>query len=648
MHSGGAAPSLPLNFLCALVADSGADDPPSRMAAEQARSMEDGRERRELLEALLRGPCDSSAPLWLLEAAVDSDLARKPPQSDPFYGPSIDLALLALSHPSCTPQLRRESLGRCTAVQLGRLGSAQAGGIVADAVAEALRGRASGQQRMTVDLLESPTDAQLVLRQHGLHRTVITAAVDLLPSYPLVDEKDGEGTSTWLERQEAAERAWRTMWKQVVTAHSEHHRLLVEWSDNNDAAHIVREHLLGSIPWDVEPELLEEVAQDDLASFPQSVLTTRMCRMRRDGATEEEVREHFANDLAELLPEQRKRIDRVLSDDKYGLLFGCRTAISRIALSADGKWRYILNPDQATKYGRPHPWRASQDQLASLARKFAEHATVALELWEPDPEAPVRSAEDLRWVRDLLQHLPVVTPEVTEKARLICREARRGLARRRGYGGYGPASDVQQTRALLDTIERMTAEPLPDPGPARTASLGRPDQITVRDLVGVPGAVLDGYLRRHPGDDSLVERALLAFASRAYHRDLSFADVLKRHSDPRRALLVLTQSLRRRLGGGPNLREAWVVAVLNLPATEPELIRALPAWAALKAGGPHGQAAHPAVTSVVRTALGDNAEAWQRFATSPASYAGPTAWLRLGDLLDSAANGTPWPTPPHK
>jgi len=106
MDSGGAAPSLPLNFLCALVVDSNADDPPSRMAAEQARSMEEGLERRELLEALLRGPYASSAPSWLLEAAVDSDLARKPPKSDPLYGPSMDLALLALSHSSCTPQLR--------------------------------------------------------------------------------------------------------------------------------------------------------------------------------------------------------------------------------------------------------------------------------------------------------------------------------------------------------------------------------------------------------------------------------------------------------------------------------------------------------------------------------------------------------------
>ncbi|WP_345131971.1 hypothetical protein, partial [Streptomyces mexicanus] len=297
MDSAEAGPSLPLNFLCALAADSGKDAPSVRIAAEQARSMEEGLERRELLEALLRGPYGASGPLWLLEAAIDSDLARKPPQSDPFYGPSMDLALTALSHPSCTSQLRHESLRRCTAVQLGRLGSAQANDILADAVVEALRERHPQQQRMTTDLLDTPTDAQLVLRHHGLHSTVISAAVDLLPSYPLTEEKDGEDTSTWLERQRAAEQAWRAMWKQILTTHPEHHRLIIDRTDGKDAGHVVRDHLLGSIPWDVEPELLEEIAQQDLASFPLSVLTTRMCRMRRDGATEQKVRNHFANEL---------------------------------------------------------------------------------------------------------------------------------------------------------------------------------------------------------------------------------------------------------------------------------------------------------------------------------------------------------------
>ncbi|MGW8763740.1 hypothetical protein ACWGN5_14680 [Streptomyces sp. NPDC055815] len=648
MDSGEAAPHLPLNFLCALAVDSRADAPPALMAAEQARSMEGGMERRELLVALLHGPYGDSAPSWLLEAAIDSDLARKPSQSDPFYGPSMDLALLVLSHPSCTPQLRNESLERCTAVQLGRLGSAQASSLLADAVAEALRERKPHQQRMTVEFLDTPTDAQLVLRQHRLHSTVISTAVDLLPSYPLVDEKDGEDTSLWLKRQEAAEKAWRTMWKQVLTAHPDHHRFLVDWSDNKDSGYVIREHLLGSIPWDVEPELLEEIAKDDLAHFPFSVLTTRMCRMRRDGATEQEVRDHFAHDLAALAPRQRKRIDELLTEDEYALRYGCRAAVSSTARAADGRWRYILNPGLARQYGKPRPWRASADQLTSLAQNFAEHAAVALELWEPDPKSPVHAAKELRWVHDLLQHLPVITPQVKEKARLFCREVKRGLAGRRDHGRYGLSADDQQARELLDTIERMVAEPFPVPGPARTASLGKPHQVTVRDLAGAPDAALDEYLRRHDGDDALVEKALLSFASRAYRRGLSFADVLKRHSDPQRALLGLTRNLRRHLGGGPNLREAWASTVLGLPTDDFELIRALPAWTALKARGPRGQAAHPAVASVVRTALGDDAEAWQRFATSPAGYAGPAAWLRLGDLLDVAANGTPWPTPPHK
>ncbi|MFD7668045.1 hypothetical protein [Streptomyces sp. NPDC059788] len=53
------------------------------------------------------------------------------------------------------------------------------------------------------------------------------------------------------------------------------------------------------------------------------------------------------------------------------------------------------------------------------------------------------------------------------------------------------------------------------------------------------------------------------------------------------------------------------------------------------------------MTAAVLGALGDDAEAWARFASSPASYAGATAWLRLGDLLDAAAAGASWPKPPQ-
>jgi hypothetical protein len=95
------------------------------------------------------------------------------------------------------------------------------------------------------------------------------------------------------------------------------------------------------------------------------------------------------------------------------------------------------------------------------------------------------------------------------------------------------------------------------------------------------------------------------------------------------------------------LREAWARQVLKLPGLTPELIRSLPAWTALTVGGPRYGTAHEAVASVVLAALGDSDEAWSRFAASPASYSGPTAWLRLGDVLDAAVKGTDWPTPPN-
>ena len=79
-----------------------------------------------------------------------------------------------------------------------------------------------------------------------------------------------------------------------------------------------------------------------------------------------------------------------------------------------------------------------------------------------------------------------------------------------------------------------------------------------------------------------------------------------------------------------------------------DLIRALPAWAALTlAGANRYRAGNQAVTSVVTTALSDSDEAWARFATIPVSPTGPYAWLRLGDLLDAAVSGSAWPLPPN-
>jgi hypothetical protein len=86
--------------------------------------------------------------------------------------------------------------------------------------------------------------------------------------------------------------------------------------------------------------------------------------------------------------------------------------------------------------------------------------------------------------------------------------------------------------------------------------------------------------------------------------------------------------------------------MLAQPECPTELLRLLPAWSALKARGQRYDTTHPAVTAYVTEMLGDSDAAWQRFASSPMSHAGPGAWHRLGDLLDAAVEGTEWPTPP--
>ncbi|MDJ1644681.1 hypothetical protein [Streptomyces pakalii] len=66
----------------------------------------------------------------------------------------------------------------------------------------------------------------------------------------------------------------------------------------------------------------------------------------------------------------------------------------------------------------------------------------------------------------------------------------------------------------------------------------------------------------------------------------------------------------------------------------------------LRARGGGYRDAHPLVVSAVRASLGSDQDAWDRFASCPAAYSGPAAWLRLGDLLDADAKGTPWPKAP--
>ncbi|MEU9178745.1 hypothetical protein AB0C90_18180 [Streptomyces sp. NPDC048550] len=602
--------------------------------------------RDDLVLALLRGALREAAPEWLLQVAIDRDVDRA--REDQYHplGPALELASTALSHTSCTDEQRRDALRRCSVPQLGRLGHANCTKPIARGIVAELRHREPDSQPMTPALLTEPGCAQVVLRQPDLHEDVFAVALDLLPVFPSLQKSgEQEDADSSYEAYVAAQRAWETMWAGVVSQHTSRHRQLLSWAADSPADHVIRTHLLGTLPWDVEPGLLEEIAADDLAHFRDCVLVTRVCRMLRDGTSEQEVRAHFADELAAPAAESGRDLERYFSGRPLFRRYGAHAAISWMEHAAKGSWRHILHPTEAnSRYGEPHTWRSPNDLLHTLGRRFAEAGLTALMLWELDEEATYGSPTGLRWVHSTLLHLPTLSDEVATRVRAILKASRPDPYARLRTHDHAAVRRERELSDLRSDIERMIGDPS---AATRTYALGDPSSVTVRDLAGAANEVLNGYLTRHEGDDALVEKALLAFASRAHRSKPAFADVLVRHSQPRAALLDITIDLRRRLGGSPQHREAWAREVLSLPDCDPELIRALPAWTVLTIGGESSyRSAHKAVTAIVMETLGDDHDAWARFTSSPASYSGPTAWLRLGDVLDASLGGTPWPTPP--
>ncbi|WP_307076145.1 hypothetical protein [Streptomyces canus] len=628
------------------MADHGPDDPVVRLAAQQVRSGQPRYDRSVLAEALLSGPHAEEAPQWLLEAAVAADLEAETEPS--HYDRRPALVALALGHPSCSASLRDRTLKRCTAEQLAQLGSPRAAERLAGAVADEVRARGGTPPPMTPHLLEEPTPAQIMFRHGPLHDLVFGAACDTLPTAPDSGKPgDGDDVTDWLERHRQAYKAWKSMWRRILKRNSDRHREFVEWAKDTDAERTVRDELLGSLPWAVEPELLTELAAADLGRFPFELLLAQSCRMRRDGSDEQQVLDRFAAELSTLTDEEQVRVRHFLGPESTTLLdMGCHAPVTWVQHTASGTWRHLLNPTQARDDYRSVEWWASATTLADLAARFAETAARALPFWEPEDRYSAINSDEVAWVRDMLLHLPTVTEDVKAGVRPIVQHARRRLSPR--HPGLQPRYDQRrELEEILDTVERVLADPPPAIGAdRRRTALGAPDAVTVRELAGVPAQVLSEYLDRHPGDDALAEKALLACAASGCRSDDDFAGVLRRHGSPDTVLLRLTEGLRRHLGGGPSWREAWTRLVLARPDTGPELVRALPAWSALRArGGRHGSA-HPSVISVAREALGADQDAWDRFAACPATSSGPTAWLRLGDLLDAAAAEAPWPKPP--
>ncbi|MGW1073375.1 hypothetical protein [Streptomyces sp. NPDC002537] len=636
---------LPTEFLCTALAGRTADEPVVRLAGERLKSAQPRSERSVLAEALLSGPYTEEAPEWLLEAAVAADLERT--REPHYFDTSLNLAARALGHPSCGEALRDQVLKQCTAHQLALLGSPQVSERLALAIAKALRSLSgTTAPPITPELLQKPTPAQAVFQRGQLHDLVFEVARDLLPTAPDRGEPESdEDAEDWLEKRREAHKAWKSMWRRILERHPDRQRQFAEWATGADAERPIRDVLLGDIPWTADPALLTELARADLERFPSEVLLAQGCRMRRDGADADQVLGHFASELAALPEREREHLQYWWSDSsKTGLDWGSRAPVAWVQRSASGTWRHLLNPGKAKDGHRSVEWRASEENLAELAVLFAETAARALPYWEPRDRYSAIGPDGVLWVQDMLLHLPVVTEEVKSGVRPIIRDARTRLGRHH-LGTRPHYDDARRLEEILGQIERILADPPPQVGYSRRIALGSPKDVTVRELASVPEQVLGEYLDRHPGDDSLVEKALLSLAVSSY-RCTAFADVLSRHSSARSVLLRLTRDLRKGLGGGPSWREAWTRLILNQPDTGPELVRALPAWSALRARGDHYSSAHPIVVAVVFAALGADEEAWDRFVNSPASYSGASAWLRLGDLLDAAASDAPWPKPP--
>ncbi|MET8424856.1 hypothetical protein [Nocardia sp. NPDC004860] len=631
-----------MEFVTAVASLAEPDSAVAGFAAGQAKIVPEGTDRRRLLSALLSSAFRDSAPGWLLDVAVDQGLSGG---NDRWENPGIGLAAAALAHPDCSAAARELALRRCTERQLADLGTANRPVVLTTAVAVELRRRSPDPLPMTRELLAQPTPAQVVLGTQRLADPVFDAAFELLPSRPERDHRDtGIDAETRHQRYMDRLAAWDEMWSIVLMRHPDRHAFLLERTEDSTANFSIRSLLLGKIPWMVEPALLQDLAMADLDDFDSAVLITQLCRSLRDGEAKQSVKDRFADRIDALDPSKRRRVEIYLDDNGFDPEWGCDEATDWASRAAADEWRLLLNPAEARHYGEPHSWRSSQAELEALGRAFAETTVPALAMWESNPDRPTRDPRLLRWIVEVLTHLPLVTDEVKEAVRPIVDDARKTL-RPTAY-----RTVLYEDRNALEDLVARIDKIVADPAPAitsRRSALGDPTQVTVRELSGAPAEVLADYLDRHVGDDGLVEKVLLAIVSTNYGPKPGFGDVLERHSDPNRAIRELTYDLRRRLGGNPAAREQWAREILALPNCDSDVVRALPAWTALKLSGTYGNA-HPEIIALVTDALGDDAAAWQRLADSPISYTGASAWLRLGEVLDAARSGGDWPTRPSR
>jgi hypothetical protein len=379
--------------------------------------------------------------------------------------------------------------------------------------------------------------------------------------------------------------------------------------------------LLADLPWLLDDELLDELAARQLDELERSIAAAR--DDHTEGGADVAWRAvmkfpfEFRHLVNEELPETLRIPDVGAHRNRRA-----QAGPGWRGWASDAGHRHQLVARLAQLVAATLPWLATSDTIIIEERELAGvYCTLALHPALPD-EARV-AAEHLadaarargrnrRWSSDDRSgiYLQALAPLL-------------GAPRPRQYGASAAAG------RLVDDLSRPSAQP------------------TLKALrqLNVDQPVVD----RRAGDDELVELALLA-ASGTNHADPD--QLLKAHSDPRGALLILTSELRRRLGGNPEDRCRWVRFVLRSRWCTEEVVAALPEHAAMAVVTEHGAPARQEqpnpIVMMIRARLGDHADAWQRFAANPATNTGEGAWLRLGELLAAAVTGGPWPAPPPR
>jgi hypothetical protein len=622
--------TLPTRLLHALLAGTTPDHPLVGIAVDRVLRTESlasyTAETALATELLGRVYAAGHAPLALLHAALAAD--------------DNSLVRLALTSPDL-PEVDRS--GWLTAAEPKRLAAVAVhleGAPIAGLVAAEVARRTLAGRRM-IDVFDGePGVAEQLLLAGPVAVEVLDTAMDLLPQPPSGEElriafntrfrrwraedddagERGRGDKD-PDRTFLARDAFDDLLARILRVQQPHHAHLSDSARPHGER--VAQMLLADLPWLLDDELLDELATRQLNELERTIAAA--CDDQSEGGADvawQAVMKfpfEFRHLVNEELPEALRIPDVGAHRGR-----GAQAGPGWRGWASDAGHRHQLVARLAQLVAPTLPWLAASDMMIIEERELAGvYCTLALHPAPPDEvrvaaehlaEAARARERNLRWRSDDRSgsYLQALAPLL-------------GAPRPRQYEASAAAG------RLVDDLSRPSARP----------TLKALRQLNIDQL----RTVVD----RRAGDDELVELALLA-GSGTNQADPD--QLLEAHSNPRGALLILTRELRRRLGGNPEDRCRWIRFVLRSRWCTEEVVAALPAHAAMAVvteyRAPARQEQPNPIVTMIRARLGDHAGAWQRFAANPATKTGEGAWLRLGELLDAAVTGGPWPPPPRR